>query len=101
MRTPRGRRARIISGGREGEPGEDRSGQGMRVLGLTGGIATGKSTVARLLRELGAGVVDADLLARRVVEPGRPALAEIAAAFGPDVLTADGTLDRKRLGALV
>ena len=72
-----------------------------RVFGLTGGIASGKSTVARMLTELGAPVVDADLLARKVVEPGQPAHQEIVAAFGAEVLTADGTIDRKRLADLV
>lgn len=70
----------------------------MRVIGLTGGIASGKSTVAAMLRELGAPIVDADLLARQVVEPGSPALAEIAQKFGADMLAADGTLDRKKMG---
>lgn len=69
----------------------------MRVIGLTGGIATGKSTFAALLRARGAPVVDADTLARAVVEPGAPALAEIVRAFGRDVLRPDGTLDRKRV----
>jgi dephospho-CoA kinase len=73
----------------------------MRVIGLTGGIASGKSTTARLFHELGARIVDADQLARDVVMPGQPALAEIARAFGPEMLTPEGTLDRKRLGALV
>jgi dephospho-CoA kinase len=73
----------------------------MRLIGLTGGIATGKSTVARLLAGRGAAVVDADLLAREVVLPGSPALGEIAAAFGPAVLTSAGELDRAALGALV
>ena len=72
----------------------------MRV-GLTGGVASGKSTVAALLRELGAVVVDSDVLAREVVEPGTPGLAAVVEAFGPDVLTADGTLDRPALGAVV
>lgn len=72
-----------------------------RIIGLTGGIASGKSTVAAMLRELGAHIVDADQLARQVVEPGTPALAEIAARFGPGVLQPDGTLDRKKLGAIV
>jgi dephospho-CoA kinase len=72
-----------------------------RVIGLTGGIGSGKSTVARILRELGAPVVDADDLARRVVEPGRPAYDDIVSEFGPGVLAADGTLDRKRLADIV
>ena len=71
------------------------------LVGLTGGIATGKSTVAGVFRRLGAVVVDADRLAREVVAPGEPALAEIAREFGPKVLQPDGTLDRKRLGAIV
>jgi dephospho-CoA kinase len=71
------------------------------LVGLTGGIATGKSTVSAILRALGAVIIDADLLAREVVEPGEPALAEIAREFGPAVLTADGRLDRKALGAIV
>jgi dephospho-CoA kinase len=72
-----------------------------RVIGLTGGIASGKSTVAAILRELGAAVVDADVLAREVVEPGRPAHREIVQAFGADVLQPDGTIDRKKLGDLI
>jgi dephospho-CoA kinase len=71
------------------------------LVGLTGGIATGKSTVDAILRELGAEIIDADVLAREVVEPGQPALAEIAAEFGPGVLGPDGRLDRKALGAVV
>jgi dephospho-CoA kinase len=71
------------------------------LVGLTGGIATGKSTVSAIFRALGAVIIDADLLAREVVEPGEPALAEIAQEFGPAVLTADGRLDRKALGAIV
>ena len=71
------------------------------LVGLTGGIATGKSTVSAMFAHLGAKVVDADQLAREVVMPGQPAHAEIVKAFGPDVLQADGQLDRKRLGALV
>ncbi len=73
----------------------------MRVIGLTGGIATGKSTFATALRARGLPVVDADALARAVVAPGTPALAEIVGAFGPDVLDAAGALDRKKLGAIV
>ena len=70
------------------------------LVGLTGGIATGKSTVSDILRGLGGVIIDADLLAREVVAPGQPALAAIVREFGPDVLNADGTLDRKRLAAL-
>jgi len=72
----------------------------VHVIGLTGGIASGKSTVARLLAERGAAIVDADQLARQVVEPGQPALAELVARFGPSIITPDGQLDRKRLGAI-
>lgn len=71
------------------------------LIALTGGIASGKSTVARRLEELGAVVVDADVIAREVVEPGTPALAQIVEAFGPGVLSADGALDRPALGAIV
>src|SRR4051794_11473493 len=72
----------------------------MRV-GLTGGVASGKSTVSAILRDLGAVVVDADALAREVVGPGTPGLAAVVGEFGPEVLTDDGRLDRARLGALV
>lgn len=72
----------------------------MRV-GLTGGVASGKSTVAAILSELGAVVIDADLLAREVVEPGTEGLAAVVAEFGAEVLAADGTLDRSALGAIV
>jgi dephospho-CoA kinase len=73
----------------------------MRVIGLTGGIAAGKTVVADRLAELGAVRIDADRLAREVVEPGTPALAEIARRFGPGVIQADGSLDRAALGAVV
>ncbi len=73
----------------------------MVVIGLTGGIASGKSLVSSFLRELGAVVIDADLIAREVVAPGQPALAMIVEAFGPGILRPDGSLDRKALGALV
>ena len=73
----------------------------MYLIGLTGGIASGKSSVAARLAERGAVVVDADKVAREVVEPGTPALAAIADHFGPGVLTADGSLDRAALGAIV
>jgi dephospho-CoA kinase len=72
-----------------------------RVIGLTGGIASGKSTVAAMLRQLGAAVVDADALARQIVLPGTPALAELAKRFGPEILDTSGCLDRKRLGEIV
>jgi dephospho-CoA kinase len=71
------------------------------LVGLTGGIATGKSTVSAMLRALGAIIIDADVLAREVVEPGQPALAEIAREFGPGVVGPQGRLDRQALGALV
>ena len=73
----------------------------MRLIGLTGGIATGKSTVARMLADHGATVVDADELAREAVRPGEPAFALVVERFGPDVVQADGALDRARLGEIV
>lgn len=69
-------------------------------VGLTGGIGAGKSTVARVLERLGATVIDADAIAREVVEPGTPGLERLAAEFGPSVLTADGALDRPALAAV-
>lgn len=69
----------------------------MLLVGLTGGLATGKSTVARLFHACGAIVLDADVLARRVVEPGRPAWRDLVRVFGNQVLHADGTLDRDAL----
>ncbi len=71
------------------------------LVGLTGGISTGKSVVSTMFAHLGARVIDADVLAREVVAPGQPAHAAIVAEFGPDVLQPDGYLDRKRLGAIV
>lgn len=70
-------------------------------IGLTGGIGAGKSAVAHRLAEHGAIVVDSDRIAREVVEPGTPGLAAVVAEFGAEVLRADGSLDRDRLGALV
>ena len=70
-------------------------------VGLTGGIASGKSAVADELAAHGAVVVDADVLAREVVEPGTPGLAAVVDRFGPEVLTPDGRLDRPQLGRLV
>ncbi|WP_375480035.1 dephospho-CoA kinase [uncultured Jatrophihabitans sp.] len=72
----------------------------MRV-GLTGGVGSGKSTVARLLAERGAFVIDADAISREVVEPGTPGLAAVVERFGRGVLTADGALDRPALAAIV
>jgi dephospho-CoA kinase len=72
-----------------------------RRVGLTGGVGSGKSTVSAMLAELGAVVIDADLLAREVVAPGSEGLAAVVEAFGPTVLTATGELDRPALGAVV
>ena len=71
------------------------------MIALTGGIASGKSAVAEAFRRRGITIIDADVIAREVVEPGRPALAEVLAEFGPGVLGADGRLDRRQLRALV
>lgn len=73
----------------------------MKVIGLTGGIASGKSLVTALFKELGADIIDADRVARAVVEPGRPAREEILEAFGPTMLLPDGALNRQRLGDLI
>ncbi|MEV4996414.1 dephospho-CoA kinase [Streptomyces niveus] len=73
----------------------------MLKVGLTGGIGAGKSEVSRLLVSYGAVLVDADKIAREVVEPGTPGLDAVVDAFGPGVLTAEGRLDRPKLGALV
>jgi dephospho-CoA kinase len=73
----------------------------MRVLGLTGGIGSGKSMVAQMFARLGAVVIDADQVAREVVEPGQPALEEIAATFGREVLLNDGHLDRPKLAQII
>jgi len=73
----------------------------MQLIGLTGGIASGKSAVAARLAEHGAVVVDADQVAREVVEPGTPALARIAEEFGGGVIASDGSLDRAALGSLI
>ena len=72
-----------------------------RVIGLTGGLASGKSTVAALFRELGAVVISADAIAREVVEPGTEAYQQILEAFGSEALTADGRIDRPRLAARI
>lgn len=73
----------------------------MLTIGLTGGIASGKSTVSQRLMELGATVIDADAIARALQEPGQPGLERIVEEFGPAVLTPEGRLDRAALGALV
>lgn len=73
----------------------------MKLIGLTGGIASGKSTVSAILRRLGAKIIDADALARQIVEPHQPAWNEIVDNFGKEILQADGTLDRKKLRKLV
>ena len=73
----------------------------MKVLGLTGGIGSGKSMVLSMFANLGAEVIDADQLARAVVEPGQPALEEIATAFGRDILMPDGRLDRGKLARII
>ena len=73
----------------------------MLVVGLTGGIGSGKSTVSRLLSERGAVIVDADLAARKVVEPGGPAYQAVVDRFGPGILAPDGAIDRPALAAIV
>ena len=73
----------------------------MRWVGLTGGIASGKSTVGKILEREGIPVVDADHLARKAVEKGQPAYEEIVQAFGPEILQEDGELDRPKLGSIV
>lgn len=76
-------------------------GDPMRIIGLTGGIASGKTTVARMLTELGAVIVDADQISRDAVKPGAPALDSIIKEFGADMVRPDGTLDRTRLAQVV
>jgi len=71
------------------------------VVGLTGGIATGKTTVAGILKELGAAIINADEIAREVVQPGSPVLEEVVRAFGPGYLDREGSLDRRKLGQRV
>ncbi len=73
----------------------------MKVIGLTGGIATGVSTVAQMFRELGAVVIEADKIAREVVVPGTDPYRKIVETFGREILTADGTIDRRRLGQVI
>ncbi|MFA8437877.1 dephospho-CoA kinase [Pueribacillus sp. YX66] len=71
------------------------------IIGLTGSIATGKSTVAKMFKDLGIPVIDADKIAREVVEPGEEAYEQIIQQFGTNILFSDGTLDRKKLGSIV
>lgn len=73
----------------------------MHIIGLTGGIASGKSTVSQLLQETGAYIIDADEIAHIIVEPGQPALQDIQETFGTGVLLPDGALDRKKLGEII
>ncbi|GBD38193.1 Dephospho-CoA kinase [bacterium HR37] len=73
----------------------------MKVIGLTGNIGCGKSVVAKMFEELGAKVIDADQIARMIVQPGEPAWKEIIEKFGKDILKDDGTIDRKKLGKIV
>lgn len=73
----------------------------MKLVGLTGGVASGKSTVAKMLQRCGAVVIDADALARQAVEPGRPAWREIVKTFGKRILSSDRSIDRKALAAVV
>ena len=73
----------------------------MKLLGLTGGIASGKSTVAAILRRLGAAIINADELSREVVQPGQDAWKEIITTFGPDIVQEDETLDRRKLRKIV
>ena len=70
-------------------------------IGLTGGIGSGKSTVGKLLAQLGATVIDTDLIARQLTLPGGAAIAAITLAFGPDLIATDGSLDRTRMRELV
>lgn len=73
----------------------------MRVIGLTGGIGSGKSTVAKLLEQKGAVLLDADRIGHEIYLPGKPAYDDIVAEFGPEVVADDGTIDRKKLGPIV
>jgi dephospho-CoA kinase len=76
-------------------------GDSIVIVGLTGGVASGKSLVSGELKRLGAHIIDADVISREIVEPGEPAYREIASVFGKGVLRADGTIDRRALGGIV
>ncbi|MGE7980907.1 dephospho-CoA kinase [Solibacillus sp. NPDC093137] len=71
------------------------------IIGLTGSIASGKSTVAKMIKSYGLPIVDADVVARQVVEPGTPTLKKIAEAFGPEVIAQDGSMDRVKVGSII
>ena len=73
----------------------------MKIIGLTGNIASGKTEVAKIFKELGAKIIDADKIAREVVEPGEPAWQQIVEEFGGNILNADGSINRKKLGGIV
>lgn len=73
----------------------------MNLIGLTGGIATGKSAVAEMFRQLGMTIIDLDVLARKVVEPGLPAYNDVVKRFGRDILCPEGAIDREKLGGIV
>lgn len=73
----------------------------MRIIGITGGIGSGKSTVSKILMEFGAKVIDADVISRDIVQKGQKALEDIVQTFGKDILTEDGSLDRSKLGNIV
>jgi len=90
-----------LEGRTEPPAGEGARSQGVRVVGLTGGIASGKSTVRHILEGLGAPTLSSDAVAREVVRPGQPAWEAVVAAFGSEVLRADGQLDRRRLAEFI
>lgn len=73
----------------------------MKIIGLTGNIASGKTEVAKIFKELGAKIIDADKIAREVVEPGEPAWQEIVEEFGRNILNSDGSINRKKLGEII
>ena len=73
----------------------------MKVLGVTGGTGSGKTVVCRVLKEQGGKIIDADKITRKLQEPGQTVYNEMKAAFGTDVIAPDGTIDRKKLGAIV
>lgn len=73
----------------------------MKIIGLTGNIASGKTEVAKIFKELGATIIDADKIAREVVEPGEPAWQEIVEEFGSNILNSDGSINRKKLGEII